>query len=113
MKQVIVIRHDLKMSKGKLAAQVAHASVNSVLNSSQTKVNQWLEEGEKKIVLQVETEKELMQLLSIAKSKGLVASLIKDAGHTQLEPGTTTCLGIGPDSDVLIDTVTGKLKMVN
>ncbi len=113
MKQTLVVRSDLKLSRGKMAAQVAHASVNAVLNSSRSKIDIWLSEGEKKIVLRVDSEKELLTIAQKAKTKGLIAAVIRDAGRTHLEPGTLTCVGIGPDLDELIDNVTGHLRMIN
>jgi len=111
MKQVILLRNDLKLGIGKTAAQVAHASVEAVLNSRKEKVTAWRNEGMKKIVLKVKDDKELLQFQNLAKEKKLVASLITDAGLTEVPPGTMTCLAIGPDDDELIDSVTGKLKM--
>ena len=113
MKQVILVREDLKLPKGKMAAQVAHASVESVLKSSKSKVDEWHSEGMKKVVLSVKDEAELKKYQQLAKTEKLVASLITDAGHTVVEPGTVTCLGIGPDDEEKIDKITGKLKMMN
>ena len=50
--------------------------------------------------------------MDLCKSEKLKTALIKDAGHTVVEPGTITCLGIGPDKEYKIDKITGKLKMV-
>jgi peptidyl-tRNA hydrolase, PTH2 family len=111
-KQAILVRTDLKMSKGKLAAQVAHASVEAVLNSSKLKVTPWKNIGMKKIILKVEDQKELIKYQRLAKNEKLVASLIKDAGRTELKPGTITCLGIGPDKEDKIDKITSKLKIL-
>ncbi|HLC96453.1 MAG TPA: peptidyl-tRNA hydrolase Pth2 [Candidatus Nanoarchaeia archaeon] len=112
MKQVILVRHDLKLPKGKMAAQVAHASVGAMIKSHKDDVSRWHSEGQKKIVLKVEDEEELLRYKQHAEDAGLVTSLITDAGHTVVEPGTVTCLGIGPDKEEKIDKVTGKLKMV-
>ncbi len=112
MKQVILVRQDLKMDKGKLATQVAHASVDAVLASSPAKVDAWRDEGMKKIVLKVKDETELRHYSQLAKKEKLVAKLITDAGHTFFKEPTTTCLGIGPDSDEKIDKVTKSLKLL-
>jgi PTH2 family peptidyl-tRNA hydrolase len=112
LKQVILARNDLKLPKGKLAAQCAHASVEAVLKSDKSKVKDWHECGQKKVVLKVEDEKELIHYFQKAKEKGFAASLITDAGKTVVAPGTKTCVGIGPDDDDKIDTLTGKLKMM-
>ena len=111
-KQVILVRTDLKMSKGKTATQCSHASVEAVSRSSNDKVNEWKKEGMKKVVLKVKDEKELLRYKQEAEDLGLVTSLITDAGKTEIEAGTVTCLGIGPDKEDKIDRVTGKLKML-
>jgi len=112
MKQVIAVRKDLKMPLGKCSTQVAHASVESVLNSSRDNVEAWRSEGAKKVVVKVDSEKELLELQRKAKSLKLVASLITDAAKTFFKVPTKTCLGIGPDDDEKIDQVTGNLKML-
>ena len=111
-KQVILVREDLKLPKGKLAAQCSHASVDATLKSDKKNVELWKKYGGKKIVLKVKDEKELMKYKKMAEDIGLKTALIIDAGHTVLEPGTITCLGIGPDEESKIDSVTGKLKMM-
>ena len=113
MKQVILIRNDLKMPKGKLATQASHSSVEAALKSDKEKIKEWRREGMKKVVLKVESEKELIHYNQIAKDSGLVTSLITDAGKTFFKEPTKTCLAIGPDKDEKIDKITGKLKLVN
>ena len=112
-KQVILVRDDLKLSKGKLAVQVAHASVECALKTQKTKVQMWQNEGMKKAVLKVQNLEELQEYLKTANNKGLITALITDAGLTQIPIGTTTCLGIGPDEEDKIDSVTGKLKLLS
>lgn len=113
LKQVIVVRDDLKLTKGKMAAQVAHASAEALLKSHKDDVVAWRRQGMKKIVLKCRDDKELLALKQAAEDAGIVTALITDAGHTQLAPGTTTCLGIGPDKEQKIDAVTGHLKLVS
>ena len=112
LKQVILIREDLKMPKGKLAVQVAHASVDAVLKSDKNIVVLWKKQGMKKAVLKAESLNEFRKYESLAKKKGLVVSTISDAGKTVLKPGTVTALAIGPDYSAKIDEITGKLKML-
>jgi len=115
MKQAIVVRTDLKMGKGKVAAQVAHASLSAAETARERKAawyEGWKEEGQAKIVLKVESEAMLHELFRKAKSAGLPASIIEDRGLTQVEPGTVTCLGIGPGPDAAIDEITGKLRLL-
>ena len=111
-KQVIIIRQDLKLPKGKAAAQAAHASVKAVMNSDKQKVQAWDEEGMAKIVLKTENEKSLLKLLQEAKDQGIKTALITDAGKTVVAPGTKTCIAIGPDEEEKIDEITGSLKLI-
>jgi len=112
LKQVILVRHDLKLPKGKLATQVAHASVEAILRSHPDLVEDWRLQGMKKIVLKVKDRTELFAYKRKAEDANLVVALISDAGKTVVDPGTITCLGIGPDKEEKIDTITGNLKMV-
>ncbi|MFC1728088.1 peptidyl-tRNA hydrolase Pth2 [Nanoarchaeota archaeon] len=112
MKQVILSRQDLKLPKGKLAVQVAHASVDAVLRSDKRKVDSWKSIGMKKVVLKVKDLRELKKYISLAKESKLTTSIIQDAGLTTIPAGTITCGAIGPDDDESIDAITGKLKMV-
>ena len=112
MKQVILLRSDLKLPKGKACSQVAHASVEAVFNSSKNKVDEWRSQGQKKVVLKVKDEKELIEFLQLAKDSGLKTALITDAGKTVIAPGTNTCVGIVPDEEEKIDAITGSLNMV-
>ena len=115
MKQAIVARSDIGMGKGKLAAQAAHASL-AAAEEAMKKRDEWYQDwkssGQKKIVVKVHSEEELQDLYRKAKSAKLPAALIQDRGLTQLEPGTVTCLGIGPGPDEEIDALTGKLKLL-
>ena len=110
LKQVIVVRADLKLGKGKMAAQVAHASV-SAADKSPFK-NDWIEEGQKKTVLKCSGEKELLELMKDAAISELPIALIEDAGLTQIPPETKTCIGVGPAPEEEVDKVTGKLKLL-
>ena len=112
MKQAILVRGDLKLPKGKLAAMVAHAAVECVLNTSNYKISKWIDEGMPKIILKVKDLTELKTYLLKAKAQNLVTALIKDAGKTVLKPGTITCLGIGPDEDKKIDKIIKDLKLI-
>ena len=115
MKQAIVVRTDLQMGKGKVAAQVAHASLAAAETAQEKKAGwyrEWREEGQAKIVLKVGSLEALDELFRRARSAGLPASMIEDRGLTQVDPGTVTCLGVGPAPDAEIDKITGKLKLL-
>jgi PTH2 family peptidyl-tRNA hydrolase len=111
MKQAIVVRKDLKMSKGKLAAQVAHASFSSSKLVDKRLIKKWEKEGQKKVILAA-GEKQLMELEKKCKKLRIPYSLITDAGLTELPSGTVTCLGIGPAEDPKINKVTGSLPLL-
>ena len=111
-KQVIIVRKDLKLDKGKLAVQVAHGSVEAVFKSESSVVKKWRESGAKKVSLKVEDLKELLWFFEEAKSRGFPASLIKDAGKTHLKPGTITVVGIGPYDSEDLDELTKDLSML-
>jgi PTH2 family peptidyl-tRNA hydrolase len=111
-KQVIVVRKDLPLSRGKLAAQVAHASLDSYRRSGPRARQEWESEGEKKVVLQVDALRDMMEIHRKAKSYKLPCSLIRDAGRTELPQGTVTALGIGPAGEGEIDRLTGSLRML-
>jgi PTH2 family peptidyl-tRNA hydrolase len=114
-KQVIVFRSDLKLGKGKIAAQAGHAAVSAAEEARKrhrTWWEAWLFEGQRKIAVKVKGEKELGELETQAKELGLPNALIVDRGFTQVLEGTVTCLGIGPAPAGLVDKLTGKLKLL-
>ncbi len=111
MKMAIAVRKDLDMGKGKIAAQVSHAAVECALKKSK-KVEDWILGGQKKIVVWVKDEESLLLLIQKAKSIGINVCPIRDAGKTQVEPDTLTCAAFGPDEDIVIDEITGDLKLL-
>ncbi len=114
-KLVVLVRNDLKMTKGKIAAQVAHAAVNCAFASKKkdaANFNAWYDSGQAKVVLRVDSERELFEFKAVAEALGITCSLITDAGRTQIEPGSITCLGIGPEKVSVLDKITGDLKML-
>ncbi|MBC8495083.1 peptidyl-tRNA hydrolase [archaeon] len=111
-KQAILIRQDLKLPKGKAAAQAAHASVEATLRSEKEKVIKWRREGMAKIVLKVADLKELHKYNQLAKDEGLTTATITDAGRTVIAPGTKTCVAIGPDEEELVDHIISELKLL-
>ena len=112
MKQVIVARRDLGMGHGKLAAQVAHASLSAYEKADDRTRRRWKSDGQQKVVLRADDERTLHDLAEQARRAGLPVAIIRDAGHTQLEPGTVTTLGIGPAPASDIDPITGELSLL-
>ena len=111
-KQVIVVNKSLGMSQGKLAAQVAHASILSMFEAPEGIVCGWLDNSYPKIVLQVETTQDLFALQEKANELKLPSAFVIDEGRTELSNGSITCLGIGPATKEIIDEVTGKLRLL-
>lgn len=117
-KMVFVIRTDLKMTKGKVAAQCAHAALacyKSVARSNPDVLAQWERWGQAKITLQCPQEgdgdEQLHTLQAIAMSLNITARIIHDAGRTQIASGSATVLGLGPAPKSVVDMVTGSLKL--
>ena len=114
-KQVIAVRRDLDMGKGKIAVQVAHAAVTAA-EEARKKFTEWweawLREGQCKVAVRVDSLDEILQLERKSKELRLPSALITDRGLTQIDPGMTTCLGIGPAPSSLIDTLTGNLSLL-
>jgi len=132
IKQVIIVRKDLNMRKGKMAAQVAHASMKVILDRMfkfdislmrrhewvlelpyDSPLEKWLGGLFTKIVVYVESESELLELRDKAKEANIIHALITDAGRTEFhgEP-TITCIAIGPDYSEKIDEITGDLPLL-
>jgi len=114
-KQVIVFRSDLKLSKGKIAAQAGHAAVSAAEEARKHHREwwkAWIGEGQCKIAVKVESEIELLELEKKAKELALPCALIIDKGLTEVPPGTVTCLGIGPAPTEKIDKITGMLPLI-
>lgn len=125
IKQVIVVRKDLNMRKGKIAAQAAHASMKVFFDMNESddesllkvKLNsdmkKWVNNGSAKVCVSVNSLAELYEVYNKAKDMQLPCSLIVDAGKTEFkgEP-TETVVAIGPANSSLIDIITGDLKLL-
>ncbi len=112
MKQVMVIRTDLKMGKGKIAAQACHGSLGAYKRADEKVIDKWESEGEKKVVVKASDLRELYEIYELVKNTDIPYYLVQDAGRTELPKGTVTCLGIGPDEDEKIDKITDELKLL-
>jgi len=111
----IVVRQDIRMGKGKVAAQVGHASIEAsetIRKENNELWKKWIEEGQCKVVLKTNSEGEFRELQLKAKRRGLPVVVIRDRGLTQLDPDTVTCMGIGPGPSKLVDEVTGHLRLL-
>jgi peptidyl-tRNA hydrolase, PTH2 family len=112
-KMVLVVRTDLGMGRGKIAAQVAHAAVTAALQEQGTAAFvAWSRAGQPKVVLKIAGETELTQLCAQAHAAGLPVQVIRDAGRTQIVVGTMTCCAIGPAYSDDVDRVTASLALL-
>lgn len=113
MKQMLVMRKDLKMRRGKEIAQGAHASLAATLeNIDHPSVKKWLSGPFAKIAVSVETEEELIEVVEAAEKAGLITRTIVDAGRTEFSGvATLTCAAIGPASGDDLAPITGHLKL--
>lgn len=112
-KLVLLVRTDLGMGRGKIAAQVAHAAVLAVLaTQASADCAAWLAQGQPKVVLRVGDEQQLGQIASAALAAGLHVEVVQDAGRTQVPPGTPTCCAIGPAPGARVDQLTSGLSLL-
>ncbi len=111
-KQIIVMRNDLGMSEGKKCVQCCHASLGAYKKSDKKIIKKWELEGQKKVVLEVDSKEKILDLYRKLKKEKIPCFLVEDAGLTELEPGTITALGIGPEREETLDKITGNLKLL-
>ena len=115
LKMVFIINHELKMGKGKIAAQVGHAAVKATLQSGELRpelLDAWLSTGQKKVCVKADDVRQLEQIEQQAKHHQILTSKIHDAGHTQIPAGSYTVLALGPDEEEKLDALTGELKLL-
>lgn len=125
VKQVIIIRKDLNMRKGKMISQGAHASMKVLLDMNENKdcerldipitkeIVEWVFGNFRKIVVYVNSEQELIDIYNKAKDKELICSIIEDNGLTEFHgTPTLTAVAIGPDDEDKIDEITGSLPLL-
>lgn len=114
-KMCVVLRTDLGMSTGKLIVQACHAAVGAseLAKKQNHKVwMKWRDEGGKKVALEAESLEELEALAEKADELDIVNIVIQDAGLTEVQPGTVTALGLGPEMKEKMDKVTGFLPLI-
>lgn len=121
LKMMLVVRNDLNMRKGKMAAQAAHAAQEAILDRSgpspilrnDALVLEWLASDFRKVTVRVDSEEELRSIYEQAIALGINAALIEDLGHTEFHGvKTLTALALGPDSAQKIDPLTADLKLL-
>lgn len=120
VRMALVIRQDLGMQKGKTAAQCSHAALScfimiatdeSRISYNPLMVQRWFKSGQPKITLKCPDKETMDELYAMAISLGVNASVIHDAGRTQVAAGSATVLGLGPAPKAVLDQITGKLKL--
>jgi PTH2 family peptidyl-tRNA hydrolase len=112
-KLTLVVRADLGMGRGKMAAQAAHAAVTAALaNLGTPDFRAWLRDGQPKVVLRASSEDDLDAIADQAAAAGLPVHVIRDAGRTQVAEGTPTCCAIGPAAADRIDAITSELSLL-
>lgn len=114
-KMVIAVRKDLDLGKGKIGSQVAHAAVSCALYAEKhdkKAFSEWMRQGQRKVVVRVDSLDEIYALKSRAESLGITHSLITDAGKTQVDPETVTCIGLGPAEEEVLDQLTGSFSLL-
>ncbi|XP_073390863.1 uncharacterized protein [Physcomitrium patens] len=115
LKMVFVVRQDLKMGGGKIAAQCAHAAVgiyNELLTRNRALLKRWEDCGQPKIVVTCRNQKEMNELRGKADGAGLPTYTVADAGRTQVAAGSKTVLVIGPGTKASVDTLTRHLRLL-
>lgn len=114
-KMVLVVNHELKMGKGKIAAQVGHGAVMATLKSGAEQpafLEAWLAVGQKKVCVKGNSADHLIEIERAAKSAGILTTLVRDAGHTQIPSGSLTVVALGPDTGSKLESITGHLKLL-
>lgn len=112
---VLVVRGELRLTAGKAAVQVAHAAVMLVEQATgphRLALDRWRRQGQKKIGLVAMTLDDLERIERLARAKGIATVWVKDAGLTEVPPGTVTCLGLGPALASELDPITGALPLL-
>lgn len=124
MKQVIVMRKDLNMRKGKMCAQAAHASMKQLLEyqnaenesvslENVNRMEEWLSSKFTKICVSVDSDTELLSIINKATEAGIMVSSVIDSGLTEFGGvRTLTCCAIGPAEPSVIDEITGHLSLL-
>ena len=114
-KMVCVVNQGLKMGKGKIAAQVGHGAVMATMKAGAEKpmnLEQWFSSGQKKVCLKGRDAEHLLALEKQAKAAGILTTLVHDAGHTQIPSGSLTVLTLGPETEAILEEITGELKLL-
>ena len=116
LKMIFCVRTDLKMSKGKMCAQVGHATLGiyeqNLLKKKQDMLEKWKNCGQAKIAVKIKSEREMFCLKHKAEEMGMLTHIVQDAGKTQVASGSNTVLVIGPEYENKLNQITGHLKLL-
>ncbi|CEF99517.1 Peptidyl-tRNA hydrolase, PTH2 [Ostreococcus tauri] len=112
-KMVLLVREDLPMGAGKVAAQAGHAAVGAVslVMENRMLLGRWEADGQKKVALGVKSLRKMDELVEQARRSRLNVFEVLDAGRTEVDPGTKTVVAIGPAASSDIDAITGGLRL--
>lgn len=115
-KLIYCVRNDLKMGKGKIASQCCHGTFeiyeNNIKKKKSNMITLWKSTGQAKIILKINSEKEMYKLKKNAEDLKMCTHIVCDAGHTQVSQGSNTVLIIGPDYESRLNQITGHLKLL-
>ncbi len=110
-KCILLIRNDIKMSKGKVIAQCGHAIVNMMNDINKKTKKEWMNQGEKIVSVKAPTIDDIYQIQDICKKNKIYSYIVRDAGKTQVNPDTETVCIIGPEKEDILNQFTNHLKL--
>lgn len=111
-KLLLVVRRDLKMGNGKIAAQCCHATIGAVERCDASVIDYWRRQGEAKVVVKCDGEASMDAVRRSASRSGVPTYVVHDAGRTQIAAGSRTVLALGPAPVDEIDAVASHLKLL-
>eukprot|EP00033_Pygsuia_biforma_P000804 GCRY01000938.1.p1 GENE.GCRY01000938.1~~GCRY01000938.1.p1 ORF type:complete len:164 (-),score=23.39 GCRY01000938.1:297-788(-) len=115
VKMVLCVRNDLKMGKGKIAAQCSHATLGAykiAVHTCPDLLASWERQGQPKVVVKIDGKSDMKEIVRQCREKNVNYCVISDAGRTQVDPGTNTVVAVGPGPLTSINLITGSYKLL-